>query len=278
MTEHWHAPLEQLGDYLTDRLDKPTAASVEAHLMTCATCRDALAELSDTTLARDSWASIERAIDGELGSGIERAANRVGVSDREIRTLAPTLSLQISWLAATFLALLGAAVLARRTGGIEESLTRVAFLTVAPLAPLVAVVAALSAASEPAPEIARATPASRLRMGAVRAATVMLAAIAIGLIAAAVLPGDWLDAVVWLLPALALSGMGALFAGRVAPTTAIGWLGSAWVVTVVVAARLTHDRLAAFRPGAQWLYLALAVVAAASIALRPDSLDLRSHP
>jgi hypothetical protein len=246
--------------------------------MKCAACRSALAEQSDTTLARHSWSSIERAIDNGLGSRIERAASRVGVNDQEIRTLAPTLSLQIAWLAATLLALLGAAVLTRQAGGPEEALLRVAFLTIAPLAPLAAVVAALSAASEPAPEIARVTPASRLRMGAVRATTVMLAAIAIGLIASAVLPGDWLDAVVWLLPALALSGMGALFAGRVAPTTAIAWLGSTWVVTVVVAARLTDDRLAAFRPGAQAVYLALAAIAVVAIVRRPDSLDLRSQP
>ncbi len=106
----------------------------------------------------------------------------------------------------------------------------------------------------------------------------MLAAIIVGLIASAALPGDWIDAVVWLLPALALSGLGALLAGRVAPATAIGWLGSAWVVTVTISARLTDDRLAAFRPGAQGLYVAIAAIAAVVIALRPDSLDLRSQP
>jgi hypothetical protein len=153
-----------------------------------------------------------------------------------------------------------------------------AFLTIAPLAPLAAVVVALSAASEPAPEIARVSPASRLRIGAMRATTVMVAAIAIGLAASAVLPGGWIDAVVWLLPSLALSGLGALAAGRVAPGTAIAWLSSAWVVTVTVTARLTDDRLAAFRPPAQGLYIALALVAAAVITLRPDSLELRSHP
>ncbi len=88
MTERWHAPTEQMDEYLGNRLDPPTASSVEAHLMNCSTCRSALAERSDSALLGDSWASIESAIDGEFDSRIERAASRVGVSDREIRTLA----------------------------------------------------------------------------------------------------------------------------------------------------------------------------------------------
>jgi hypothetical protein len=278
MTERWHVPLEQLDGYVTGGADAPTASSIEAHLVNCATCRDALAERSDPALVSNSWASIERTIDGHLNARIERAARRVGVGDREVRTLAPTVSLQAAWLAAALLALLGAAVVARRTGGAEEGLARLAFLTLAPLVPLAAVVAAISAASEPAPEVARVTPASRLRIGAIRAATAMLAAITAGLIASTALPGAWIDAVVWLIPALALSGLGALVAGRVEPTTAIGWLASMWAVTVIVAARLTADRLAAFRPGAQLLYLAIAVIAAAFIAARPDALALRSQP
>lgn len=277
MTERWHAPIEQIGDYLADRLDPPTASSVEAHLMHCSTCRSALAERYDASSVRESWASIERTIDGELHSRVQRAAARAGVADREIRTLAPTLSLQVTWLIATSIALWSAALIARRTGGSAETLAEMAFLTIAPLAPLAAVVAALSSASEPAPEIASATPASRLRIGALRATTVMLAAIATGLVASAVLPGDWLDAVVWLLPALALSGLGALIAGRMAPTAAIGWLGSAWVVAVIVSAQLTDDRLAAFRPPAQAFYFLVAVAALVIVAVRHDAFELRRN-
>ena len=163
--------------------------------------------------------------------------------------------------------------------GPDDGLARLAFLTIAPLAPLAAVVAALSAASEPAPEISRVTPASRLRIGAMRATTVMVAAIAAGPCSRRrCCPAD--GSTRWSGCSLPWrsAGSGALVAGRVAPGNAIGWLGSAWVVTVTVTARLTDDRLAAFRPGAQGLYLALAVVAAAAIAVRPDSLDLRSQP
>lgn len=276
MNHRWHVPTEQINDYLADRVDQVSASSIEAHLVNCAHCRKLLAELSDAEVDTRSWATIERRIDNELNSRVERVARRLGLPDREIRTLAPTVSLQFGWLIATFLALLCAAALARQGTGPDEMLARTAFLTLAPLAPLAAVVAALSAVSEPAPEVARVTSASRLRIGALRASTVMFAAIAMGLIASAVLPSDWLDAVVWLLPALALSGLGALLAGRAAPTPLIAGLGSGWVVVVAVAARLSHDRLAAFRPGAQALYLTVAVIALLIIALRRDSLDFRS--
>ncbi|MBK6503433.1 MAG: zf-HC2 domain-containing protein [Candidatus Microthrix sp.] len=278
MNHRWHISAEQLGDYLADRVDAATADSVEAHLVGCSTCRSALAERSDPALLDDSWMALEQALDGEPASRVERFARRAGFGDREIRTLAPTLSLQAAWLAAAFLALLVAAWMERRSGGQAEGFARLLFLTVAPLAPLTAVVAALSAASEAAPEVAQVTPASRLRIVAVRATTVMSAAIILGLIASAVLPGGWIEAVLWLLPALALSGLGALAGGRLAATTASAWLGSAWVVAVLVAARLTDDRLAAFRPGAQVVYLVIAVLAVAWIAVRPDSIDLRSRP
>ncbi len=282
MTKPWHIPTAQLERYVAGDSDQPTAASVEAHLERCPTCRSALAELSDPALIGDSWMALEHALDCEPQSLLERVARRVarraGVGDWEIRTLAPTLSLQAAWLAAAFLALLVAAAMARRAGGPEEGLARLLFLTVAPLAPLTAVVAALGTASEAAPEVAQVMPASRLRIVAVRATTVMSAAIILGLIASAVLPGGWIEAVLWLLPALALSGLGALAGGRLAATTASAWLGSAWVVAVLVAARLTDDRLAAFRPGAQVVYLVIAVLAVAWIAVRPDSIDLRSRP
>ena len=189
MTGHWHIASGQLADYLADRVDQPTASSIEAHLVNCGECRQALATRFESSTVDDSWCSIERAIDDEPCSRVQRAANRAGVSDRTLRTLAPTLSLQVAWLAATSLALLGAAVIARRAGGPDDGLARLAFLTIVPLAPLAAVVVALSAASEPAPEIARVAPASRLRIGAMRATTVMVAAIVLGLAASSVLPG-----------------------------------------------------------------------------------------
>jgi hypothetical protein len=278
MAERWHVPAAQIGDYLTDRLDQPTASSVEAHLLGCPACREAVARRSDPASLAASWESLERAVDDRDRSWVVRVGRRAGLSDRDARTLAPTASLKAGWPAATLMALLASAALARRAGGAEEAMARLVFLTIAPLAPLAAVVAALGAASEPAPEISRAAPASRLRIGAVRALVVLTGAVGVGALASVVVPGDLLDAVVWLLPALAVSGLGALVAGRWPFAAAVAWPAATWVVTVAVVARMTGDRLGAFRPGAQVAYLAVAVAVALAIALRPHSLDLGGTP
>jgi hypothetical protein len=273
-TTAWHVPPRQFDAYLAERVDAPIAASIEAHLIACAQCRSALAERSDPIVAAASWAAIEIAVDAEPVSLVERLGARLGIADRDIRTLAPTLPQQAAWWAATFLALLAAATMARGAGGTDAVLARLVFLTLAPVGPLAAVVTALGTASEPAGEIARTTPASRLRIGALRAATALTVALAMGLAASLVLPGPWLEAMAWLLPGLALSALGAFVAGRASQTVAVGTLSATWIALVLVAARLADDRLAAFRPGPQLAYLIIALVAAALLAVRDDSLHL----
>lgn len=274
-TTDWHVPAPQMAAYLAVRVDHATAASIESHLITCHRCRGDLAERSDRAVLGASWASIESALDAELTSRVERLGRRLGVADRDIRTLAPTLPQQAAWWAATLVALLCAAGMARRVGWSEDALSRLVFLTLAPLGPLVAVVAALGTASEPAPEISLATPASRLRIGALRAMTALTVALAAGLSASLVLPGPWAEAVAWLLPALALSGLGATVAGRARPTVVAGSLGAAWIVLVVLGGQAADDRLAAFRLGPQLAYLIVAGIAAAFLAFTNDSLELR---
>ncbi len=277
MTDIWHVPIERLDRYITGDVDDPHAASIESHLLACADCRATLADRTRSDELVTSWLALERRVDAELRSPVERLAVRAGIADRHARLLAPTAALRLSWLLAMTAALFCAAVLARETSGVEATLSRLFFLTLAPLAPLAAVVTALGAGSEPAPEIARAAPASRLHVGALRAMTVMVASIAVGLGASAILPGGWIRAVVWLCPALALSAVGALVAGRVEPAMAISGLGIGWVTVVVTAARLSHDRLAAFHARPQLAYLVIAVIVAATITQRPALLELRSR-
>ena len=171
----WHVPSDQIAAYLGDAVDGATGGVDRG-------ARDRVRRLPKggrRAIGRPCDGPIldrDRAGDRSRGPlPLELVAARIGVSDRAMRTLAPTLPLQLAWLLATFVALLCAAGLAHRLPGPEGMLARTAFLTIAPLAPLAAVVAALGGASEPVPEIAATTPASRLRIGAVRAATVMLA-------------------------------------------------------------------------------------------------------
>lgn len=277
-TSSWHISPEHISAYLDDGVDVPTAASIEAHVLACGPCRAALGAASQAAPTVSSWDALERRIDAELTAPVERLAVRVGFAERDARMLAPTRALRLSWLLAMAVALLCAAWLAHQSGDVGATRTRLFFLTLAPLAPLAAVVTALSTASEPSPEIARATAASRLRIGALRAVTVMLASIGIGMVISALLPGQWIRGVVWLCPALALSAVGALVAAKMPPVHAVTLLGALWVGVVVLAARVADDRLAAFRSVPQFVYLAIAGVAAVAVVYRPTSLDFRRLP
>ena len=70
MTGHWHIASGQLADYLADRVDQPTASSIEAHLINCGECRQALATRFESSTVDDSWCSIERAIDDAEEAGV----------------------------------------------------------------------------------------------------------------------------------------------------------------------------------------------------------------
>ena len=62
MTGHWHIASGQLADYLADRVDQPTASSIEAHLINCGECRQALATRFDV-VDRGRFVVLDRASD-----------------------------------------------------------------------------------------------------------------------------------------------------------------------------------------------------------------------
>jgi hypothetical protein len=278
MTDTWHVEPDQLDGYLHDRVDHAVAASVEAHLLGCERCRTALAERSATADLERSWCAIERRIDATIPDRMVRAGHAMGLPEVELRVLAPTASLRLASLLAIVIALGFAALLTQRDAGGAITLSRLAFLIVAPLVPLVAVVAALGTGSEPAPELARTTPFSRLRIAALRAAVALATAVAVGVVMSTVVGGPWTRVGLWLLPALALSSVGALAAQRASASMVLAVLGSAWFIGVLTAASVTDDRLAAFRLEPQLVYLAIAAIAAALIAFRPSLVDLRESP
>lgn len=278
MTGTWHVDAAQLDGYLGQRVDHAVAASVEAHLLACEECRDAIARHSATPDLDRSWSAIERRIDAAIPDRMVRVGRSLGLPEIELRVLAPTVSLRLASLLAIAVALGAAALLTHHDSGAAVSLVRLAFLIVAPLAPLVAVVAALGTGSEPVPELARSTPFSRLRIAALRAALALAVAVAIGAAMSSAAGGPWGRVGLWLLPALALSSVGALATRRASASTVVGVLGSVWLVVVATAARVTDDRLAAFRHEPQLVYLAVAITAMALIAVRPSLVDLRESP
>jgi hypothetical protein len=103
---------------------------------------------------------------------------------------------------------------------------------------------------------------------------VIVASIVVALAASALLPGSWLDAVVWLCPAFALTALGTVAAGRLDTSVTIGVLGGGWIAAVTIASRATDDRLAAFRPGPLVGYLVVATLVGLIVAAFPTSLQI----
>lgn len=230
----WHIVGEQMDAYLNGRVDAPTAASVEAHLVACADCRGLLAKRTPSPMLASSWEALEERIDAEPTGATSRLLHRIGLNDRHLRLLAPTLPLQMAWLSTTALAMGTAALLVNLTpvGASPHgaSLGLLAYLTLAAIVPLTAVAASL-AASEPAPEVAAAAPISPVHVMGLRASAVLAATVAIALAAGTLVPGPWIEAALWLLPSLAMcaatSGRYRDGSGRFGPPRRSGAPGSA---------------------------------------------------
>lgn len=276
----WHVAPDVLAAYLSDRLDDPHVASVEAHLLGCEACRSGLTSMSargrPLALA-ESWAGIERRLDVSLDSPAPAILARVGVTDELARVLIPSPAVRRKAWMAVPVALASAAIVAVLGEAPRDGWVRILFLVIAPLLPLVATVAALTRA-EPVGELAVAAPSSQMRMGAVRAAIALVGSLLLGMAVSVVLDGPWLDAVGWLAPALALSTAGAVLAARYAASGVVGVLSMSWVVGATSAAIATGEREAAFTPPAQLAYLVIAVLLGTAFVARPAELDPRRLP
>lgn len=268
----WHIVDDQLDDYLDDRVDPPAAASVEAHLITCADCRVRRASRTPATALAASWRGVERRIDAEPVSAMAQLLSRLGVDERHQRLLAPTVPLRLAWLGAIAVALASGALLVRDLPG-GASLGVLVYLTVAAIVPLAAVAASLSTVSEPAPEVAVAAPLSAVQVTGLRASVVLAATVAIALLAGMLLPGPWTQAGLWLLPSLAMCAVATALSGRMGAATAATAAGLVWVSGVAGWVAVTHDRLAPFRTVPQITYLVVAVLGVALVVRHPHVME-----
>jgi len=269
---NWHVGDDRLAAYLDDRLDDASASSVEAHLAACGHCRDALAYSTPPALVATSWVGVERRVDADPDHAVDRFLIRSGVPDHHVRILAPTLPLRLSWLTAVAVSLVTAALLVPDSPR-GLSIGTLVFLTLAALAPVAGIAAALGSASEPAPEVAAAAPVTRWRLLGIRATTVLVVSIAIGLLAGLFLPGPWTRTGLWLFPSLALCAATTVLSGRFGPGRAAIGIALLWCGGVAIWVAHAGDRLAPFRPGPQLLYLTAAAGLVALLALRPELLE-----
>ena len=271
----WHAPTPLLTRYVAapEELDEATAASVEQHLLACATCRAGAAAAADHDALEVSWALVADRIDRPPASLAERVLRLLGVRADHARLVAATPALRFSTVVAVVAIAVGLAVMARASDADGP------YLTVAPLLPLLVVAMVFAGGGEPGGEVGLATPVHGAGLLLRRAAAVLIPTFVVLGLATVVLPTVGVVSLAWVLPALALV-LGSLAVGtwwpveRTAAAAAAGW------VVLVSAAQVVEGgqrvaQLAAFGPPGQLAALLAAVVAGAVLLARWDHLTTR---
>jgi hypothetical protein len=253
----WHADPAALHAYAAGDSDPVTAASIEAHLTTCGTCRTSLVPAVAPVRLQAIFAEVVERTDGPRAGILERFLHRLGISSDTARLLCATPLIRGSWLVSVLAVVVFAAIAAHTSSG-----GTLAFLVLAPLAPVVGVAVAFGRGGDPWYEVGVATPYPAMRLLLIRATAVLATKAAGAGVASLVLPGSEIAA--WLLPALALAGVTLAASERVEPYIAAATVTAAWIVAVVTV-RTEYDVRVMFGGAGQTVFLVLALASAAEI-------------
>ena len=269
MTTTWHADEELLARYAAGEIDDARAYSLEAHLLTCESCREALAGSADRVELDRMWAEVADALDAPGPGVVERGLLRLGLREHIARLLAATPSLRLSWFAAEAVALAFAVVATNAAqGGRREDIALLLFLVVAALLPVAGVAAAYGPGVDPTYEVGLAAPMRSFRLLLIRAAAVLGTSIVVASVAALALPGLNWTAGAWLLPSLGLTIATLALSTYVRPLVACGAVTFLWMLIAIVATYDRTDRLVVFRGGGQLVFLVVIAVSAWVLAQR----------
>lgn len=272
----WHADGELLAGYVGGTLGRAMAASVEAHLLACASCREALVPLFASDRLERNLAAIAERVDRPEPYATGWVLERLGVPERLTRLLTITPAVRTAWLTGVALALL-VALLARQVSVDERTLF--ALLVAVPLLPLMGVTAAFASRADPAREIIVAAPTSALELFLIRALAVLAPAVAVAVAASVFVSGVGWEPTLWLAPSLGLAAT-TLALGSWMPLRASAWLvGATWVLVSAVSVRgaPSYDLVqayAAFRPAGQLVLAVVTLAAGAVVAVRRETFEL----
>lgn len=257
----WHVPEPTLRAYLAGRTQDADAWSVEAHLTSCETCRQALATISAadperTTALDHGWTALADALPPQ-------GRARPGSRWREARILVvggP--AARWAWLAACLLVLIFAA-----TAGAAGT-AQVPWLgIIAPVIPLLGVAASYGSGLDDAYEVIAATPAGGLRLLLVRTAVVLAVTTPVALVAGAVT--GYGSPAPWLLASLALTLLTLALGSAVGVERAAVVVGAGWAIAVSTAIADPVQRVpAVLTPDAVPVLLAVIVAGVTVITAR----------
>jgi hypothetical protein len=245
----WHIDDRALGDWVqgTDRLAQ--SASVEAHLLSCAPCRERVTlfvhheQPSIRIDVDDVWGRVRDAIELPAPSPFERLLVRLGLPAPDAKLVAAAYAFRSGWSTAVLfvLAFVGLA------SGFGNASGEWAFLAAAPILPCLGVALSYEPAIEPALEQELATPYPALRLVLLRSIAVLAGGLPLVVVFGFLMPVH--APFVWLLPAAGFVTVVLALSTWISPLrAAIGvsavWLAAIWlsVVHSGSAHGLLHDR------------------------------------
>jgi len=228
----WHVPDEVLQRYAGGADDWALGEAVETHLTRCPQCRVAVVRLADPSQLEHLWDRVHTTISAPPDGLLVRAGLRLGIHEADVVVVRASSGLHRPWV----VAVLGAVVAAVVSAMLDFDLRDLTFLVIAPLVPALAVAVAYDT-TDPVRELTASTPASKLRVALLRAATTLAVALPVTSAVGLLVPGLDQLAFVWLLPSLALTAMVLVLLTWLTAWTASAATGAAWVLTAVVLAR-----------------------------------------
>jgi hypothetical protein len=250
----WHISEQLVASYATGELQGARAASVEAHVMTCAECRSAVNAQVATDRVRGIWSAVEDEVDMPRRSWTERVLPTLGMSDSDARLVSAAPSLHTSWLL-SLAAVLVFAVWASnsRSGGTTL------FLILAPIVPVLAVGGSYGRGIDPTFEVSVASPYPTMRLVLLRSTAVVAASGLLALVASLFVPNGG-DVAAWLLPCLALLSITLVVSRWFTLPLAAAGVAAVYALPLL-AALADHRDVASLLLSAsmQWVALALAV-------------------
>lgn len=270
----WHVSEELLRSYHRATTDPTVESSVEAHIVSCATCQRSFSDIvaggGGWLMVDEVWSRVVDAIDAPKRSLVERTATRLGLPEHTARLLLATPGLRLSWAASVLFAVTISLALASGGDG-ADTILRIVHLLIAPVLPAAGVALAFAPAADPAYEVGAAAPTRGLRLVLLRTAMVVAATVIGGI--PVVIGGGWSWAsVAWLVPAFAVASA-TLAISTVVPSvwTAAGLSVTAWVAFILVLQDPRSTGVEGAGAATQTVLLALVVAALAVVMVRGDA-------
>lgn len=262
-TDIWRA-------YAAGDLDTRAESAVEAHVLSCGSCRRDAAVIAGDP--EPVWRAVHARIDHPRRSLPIRLLARLGVPEADVVVIAAADDLRLPWAVAV-----GGAIFCAVAAALSGVSYLPVFLALAPLVPVMAVSAAFDA-MDPLRELTNTAPCPRLRLTLLRTLSTLLVALPAVLVLSSMVPGLGGAMWLWLLPGLLLTSTTLMLLTWLPARGAAAVSATAWLLIVSSMAWFRAADLLG-RLSAQGLFAVLTVlfaVALGALTSRPQKIGASS--